>query len=57
MTGDVEDAELLVLGWGSTWGSIATAVDRARAKGLQIAHCHLVHLTPFPANLGDVLRR
>jgi 2-oxoglutarate ferredoxin oxidoreductase subunit alpha len=57
VTGDVDDAELLVLGWGSTWGSIATAVDRLRAKGRKIAHCHLVHLNPFPSNLGDVLKR
>jgi 2-oxoglutarate ferredoxin oxidoreductase subunit alpha len=57
VTGDVDDAEILVLGWGSTWGSIATAVDRQRAKGRRIAHCHLVHVNPFPLNLGDVLAR
>jgi len=57
VTGDVDDAELLVLGWGSTWGSIATAVDRLRAKGRKIAQCHLVHLNPFPSNMGDVLKR
>jgi 2-oxoglutarate ferredoxin oxidoreductase subunit alpha len=51
------DAELLVLGWGSTYGAIATAVGRMRAKGNKVAHAHLVHLNPFPANLGEVLAR
>lgn len=57
VTGDVEDAELLVLAWGSTWGAIVTAVDRQRAKGRKIAHCHLTHINPFPSNLGEVIRR
>jgi 2-oxoglutarate ferredoxin oxidoreductase subunit alpha len=52
-----DDAELLVLGWGSTWGAIGGAVDRCRAKGKKVARAHLVHLNPFPRNLGDVLRR
>ncbi len=55
--GDVDDAELLVVGWGSTWGAIDGAVNRCRARGHRVAHAHLVHLNPFPANLGDVLRR
>ncbi len=49
------DADLLVLGWGSTWGAITTAVDRVRTAGQRIAQAHLVHLNPFPANLGEVL--
>jgi 2-oxoglutarate ferredoxin oxidoreductase subunit alpha len=57
MSGDVEDAELLVLGWGSTWGAIDGGMNRVRAAGRRIAHAHLVHLNPFPADLGDVLRR
>jgi 2-oxoglutarate/2-oxoacid ferredoxin oxidoreductase subunit alpha len=57
VTGDVEDAELLVLGWGSTWGAIDGAVSRAREAGHKVAHAHLMHLNPFPRNLGDVLRR
>jgi 2-oxoglutarate ferredoxin oxidoreductase subunit alpha len=56
VSGDADGAELLVLGWGSTWGAIVTAVDRVRAKGHKIAHAHLTHLNPFPANLGEVLR-
>jgi 2-oxoglutarate/2-oxoacid ferredoxin oxidoreductase subunit alpha len=51
------DAELLVLGWGSTYGSIIAGVRRARALGHHVAHAHLVHMHPFPANLGDVLAR
>ncbi len=46
-----------MLGWGSTWGTIDAAVGRARAGGKKVAHAHLVHLNPFPANLGDVVRR
>jgi 2-oxoglutarate ferredoxin oxidoreductase subunit alpha len=52
---DPDDADLLVLGWGSTWGSIQAAVRRVRAGGKQVAHAHLVHMNPFPANLGEVL--
>jgi 2-oxoglutarate ferredoxin oxidoreductase subunit alpha len=48
-------APLLVLGWGSTFGAIATAVRRVREMGLDVAHAHLVHLNPFPPNLGEVL--
>ena len=51
------DAELLVLGWGSTWGAIQAAARRVREGGGKVAHAHLVHLNPFPANLGEVLRR
>ncbi|MBI2710179.1 MAG: 2-oxoacid:acceptor oxidoreductase subunit alpha [Actinobacteria bacterium] len=57
LRGDVEDAEVLVLGWGSTWGAIDGAVDRCRARGRRVAHAHLVHLNPFPRDLGDVVRR
>jgi len=51
-----ENADLLVLGWGSTWGTIRAAVRRARADGRKVAHAHLVHLNPFPPNLAEVLR-
>jgi 2-oxoglutarate ferredoxin oxidoreductase subunit alpha len=50
-------AELLVLGWGSTWGTIGAAVRRVRARGGRVAQAHLTHLNPFPADLGDVLAR
>jgi 2-oxoglutarate ferredoxin oxidoreductase subunit alpha len=48
---------LLVLGWGSTYGSITSAVRRARASGHKVSQLHLRHLSPFPPNLGDVLAR
>ena len=51
------DAELLLIGWGSSYGPIGEACRRARRKGIKVAHAHLRHLSPFPANLGDVLRR
>jgi 2-oxoglutarate/2-oxoacid ferredoxin oxidoreductase subunit alpha len=51
------DARVLVLGWGSTFGSIGAAVRRVRAAGRSVAQAHLRHLNPFPGNLGDVLRR
>jgi len=51
------DAKVLVLGWGSTYGSIGAAVRRVRRSGHLVARAHLRHLNPFPANLGEVLRR
>ncbi|HJP16443.1 MAG TPA: 2-oxoacid:acceptor oxidoreductase subunit alpha, partial [Acidimicrobiales bacterium] len=49
------DAEVLVVGWGSTWGSITSALGRLRSSGHKVAHIHLTHLNPFPKNLGEVL--
>jgi len=51
------DAELLVIGWGSTYGPIAAAVRRVRKRGVRVARAHLHHVSPFPSNTGDVLRR
>jgi len=48
---------LLVVGWGGTHGAITEAVDEARAAGLDVSSLHLRHLNPFPANLGELLRR
>ena len=50
-TGDV-----LVLGWGSTYGSIRTAVGQLRKEGLDISHAHLNYISPFPRNLEELLR-
>src|SRR5207344_2326567 len=50
------DAELLVLGWGSTYGPITAGVRRARKRGIHVAQAHLHHLNPFPRNTGDVVR-
>lgn len=52
-----ENAELLVLGWGGPYGSIATAVHNARAAGKPVAAAHLRYLSPMPNNLGQVLKR
>jgi 2-oxoglutarate ferredoxin oxidoreductase subunit alpha len=49
------DAKVLVLGWGSTFGSIGAAVRQVRLAGGAVAQAHLRHLSPFPANLGEVL--
>jgi 2-oxoglutarate ferredoxin oxidoreductase subunit alpha len=47
---------VLVLGWGSTYGSITSAVERLREQGRPVSSAHLRHLNPFPSNLGEVLR-
>src|SRR5436190_7099586 len=54
---DQEGAQFLLLSWGGTWGAASAAKSRIRARGLKIAHAHLRHMNPFPANLGDVVRR
>ena len=51
------DAELLVVGWGSTYGPITAGVRRARRQGVRVAQAHLQYLNPLPRNTGDVLRR
>ena len=48
--------DLLVLGWGSTYGSIKSAVSELQKEGYAVSHAHLRHLRPFPANLGELLR-
>jgi 2-oxoglutarate ferredoxin oxidoreductase subunit alpha len=52
-----EHGDVLVVGWGGTFGSITAAVERAQAEGLNVASIHLRHLNPLPADLGDILRR
>jgi len=54
--GDPE-GDLLVVSWGSTFGSVAGAVKAQREKDRRIGHLHLRHLNPLPGNLGDVLKR
>jgi 2-oxoglutarate ferredoxin oxidoreductase subunit alpha len=53
---DPEGAELLVLGWGSTYGAITGAVRRVRRRGKKVAAAHLHHLNPLPSNTGEVVR-
>jgi 2-oxoglutarate/2-oxoacid ferredoxin oxidoreductase subunit alpha len=47
--------KVLVLGWGSTYGSITSAVEKLRSEGKSVSSAHLRHLNPFPKNLGEVL--
>jgi 2-oxoglutarate ferredoxin oxidoreductase subunit alpha len=51
-----DSGELLILGWGSTYGAIRSAAERLQAEGKSVAHAHLRHLNPFPANTETVLR-
>ena len=55
VTGPAE-GDLLLLGWGGTYGAITSAGQAARKKGLSVATAHLRYLNPFPANLEKVLR-
>jgi 2-oxoglutarate ferredoxin oxidoreductase subunit alpha len=50
------EGDLLILGWGSSYGAIRSAVERLQGRGKSIAHAHLRHLNPFPRNTGDVVR-
>jgi 2-oxoglutarate ferredoxin oxidoreductase subunit alpha len=54
--GDPE-GDLLVVGWGGTFGSILSAVQRSQRKGLKVSFAHLRYLNPMPKNTGDVLKR
>jgi len=47
--------KVLVLGWGSTYGSISSAVEKMQREGKSVSAAHLRHLNPFPRNLGEVL--
>ena len=51
------DGDLLVVSWGSSFASVATAVQRASRRGRAVAHAHLRYLNPLPANTGEILRR
>jgi 2-oxoglutarate ferredoxin oxidoreductase subunit alpha len=51
------DAEVLIVGWGSTYGAIYSAARELEQAGIRVAQMHLRHLNPMPRNVGDVLRR
>jgi 2-oxoglutarate ferredoxin oxidoreductase subunit alpha len=51
-----EKGKILVLGWGSTYGSIKSAVAELQAKGHAVSHAHLRYIRPFPKNLGQILK-
>lgn len=48
--------DVLVLGWGGTYGSITTAIEQVRANGHKVSSAHLQYLNPFPSNTEEVLR-
>jgi 2-oxoglutarate ferredoxin oxidoreductase subunit alpha len=52
-----ESGDVLVIGWGSTYGAIHSAVRRALNEGIKVGQVHLRHLNPFPANLHEVMKR
>jgi 2-oxoglutarate ferredoxin oxidoreductase subunit alpha len=56
---ELGDAEgpVAVVGWGSTYGPINRAVSNLRARGIEVSHVHLRHLSPLPGNLGELLGR
>ncbi|MGN6419211.1 MAG: 2-oxoacid:acceptor oxidoreductase subunit alpha [Pseudobacter sp.] len=51
-----EKGKILILGWGSTYGAIKSAVAEIQAEGYAVSHAHLRHMRPFPKNLGDMLK-
>ncbi len=52
-----ESGEMLVIGWGSTFGGIRSAVTRLRASGKKVGQVHLRHLNPLPKDLGEIFSR
>jgi 2-oxoglutarate ferredoxin oxidoreductase subunit alpha len=52
-----QDGELLIMGWGGTYGSIAAAVRELNGDGKAVGHVHLRYLNPLPADLGVILQR
>lgn len=52
-----QEGDLLVIGWGGTYGSIATAVQKARRKGLKVGQVHFRYLNPFPKNTAEVFKK
>lgn len=52
-----DSGKVLVIGWGSTYGAIKSAVSELQASGKSISHIHVRNLRPFPKNLGDIIRR
>lgn len=52
-----DSGDVLILGWGSTYGAIKTAVKNLNEQGKKVSHAHLRYIHPLPKNLGDVLKR
>ena len=55
--GDEAGGDLLVVGWGGTYGHLRMAVDDARRRGKKVSHMHLRYLNPMPKNIGEILKR
>ena len=55
--GDVQDADLLIVGFGSTYGHLHSAMDELRAKGYKVAQAQFKYLNPLPKNTADVLKK
>jgi 2-oxoglutarate ferredoxin oxidoreductase subunit alpha len=51
------EGDVLVIGWGGTYGAITTAAEELRKRGHAVSSCHLRYLNPFPRNLGEVMAR
>ena len=53
--GDVDDADLLIVGWGGTYGHLHEAMDKMRKEGKKVAHAHFTFISPLPINTTEVL--
>jgi 2-oxoglutarate ferredoxin oxidoreductase subunit alpha len=51
------EGDLLVIGWGSTYGTIKSAVVDLLEEGYSVSHAHIRYIRPFPKNLGDMIKR
>ena len=51
------EGDLLVIGWGGTYGAISSAVKNLRVEGFSVSNIHLRHLNPLPDDLGDIMKR
>ena len=51
-----EKGKLLVIGWGSTYGAIKSAVAELQSQGYEVSHAHLRYVRPFPRNLGNIIK-
>ena len=52
-----KEGDLLILGWGSTYGAIRAAVRRSRQAGLDVSHAHVRYMNPLPSNLAELIGR
>lgn len=52
-----QEGDLLIIGWGGTFGAISDAVSKLREEGKKVSYCHLRHLNPLPKNIGDIISK